>query len=592
MSNQPPNAEYNKILDEHMSLASERIDGYFENRNFARKGYLTLACCLTLILTACGNNEKIPKEVTEQVAVETVEGPEFDLLVTPVGNVNFPVSCNAQAMPLIERGVALLHHMMYEESQFLFRMADNADPDCAMAYWGQAMTIIHPLWPDVSSPAALERGLALVEKAASIGGNTDRENGYLRTTAAYFEKDDSLNERARLEKFEDAWKQVSDENSEDLEARAFYSLSLIATANNKEEQLRKAGLLAISILDEAKDHPGAHHYIIHSYDTPALAELAEATADNYGTLTPRVPHATHMMTHTYTRLGQWDKAITWNRISAETALALCIATGEVNLHYTHALDYLAYAYLQKGEDMNVQQVLADADELKPPYSPVNRDASAYAFSALPARFALERRDWDAAADLQPRVPASFPWVKGYDQYVAITHFARAIGLSRLGRPDEAQADIDTLKVMQSDLEGTSPYWSKQVEIQASASRAWQTYARGDKETGILLLKQAADLEATTDKNAVTPGEVLPVAELYGDMLLENGRDEDALAAYRVALVRSPGRFNSLFGAGKAAYNSGDMVAAGEYFSELLSNTANADETRTQLVEARSIMNEI
>ena len=324
---------------------------------------------------------------------------------------------------------------------------------------------------------------------------------------------------------------VSDANPEDLEARAYYALSLIATADNEDPDLiqqQEAGLMAEEILAEIPDHPGAHHYVIHAYDFPALAARAEDTADNYGLITPRVPHATHMMTHTYTRLGQWDKAIDWNRISAETALAICVATGEVNLHYTHALDYLAYAYLQKADDAMVRQVLSDAEELKPPYSPVNRVASAYAFSALPARYALERHDWPEAARLRPRVPSDFPWEESHEPYVAITHFARAIGHSRSGNPKLATGDIETLAEMRSRIETYSDYWAKQVEIQRLSAYAWQLYMAGATEMGLDTMKTAADLEATTEKNAVTPGEVLPAAELYGDMLMDAGNYAEAL----------------------------------------------------------------
>lgn len=538
-------------------------------------------------------NNKFAEE-QESVAINPppLPGPEFDLLATPVGVVNFPNGCVGEAAAMVERGVALMHHMMYEEADFVFTMAMNEDPECALSYWGQAMTIIHPLWPDQPSPSELERGLSLVEKSLSLGGHDAREDAYLQTAAAYFVDGAEMNEKERLKKSELAWDVVSNENPDDLEARAFYALSLIATADNEDPDLiqqQEAGLMAEGILDENPDHPGAHHYVIHAYDFPALAARAEDTADNYGIITPRVPHATHMMTHTYTRLGKWQKAIDWNRISAETALALCISTGEVNIHYTHALDYLAYAYLQKGDDEKVREVLTSAEELKPPYSPVNHVASAYAFSALPARYALERHDWVEAARLRPRVPNDFPWEESHEPYVAITHFARALGHARSGNPELATGDIETLTEMRDRIQTYSDYWAKQVEIQRLSAYAWQLYVAGAKEMGLDTMKTAADLEATTEKNAVTPGEVLPAAELYGDMLADAGMHGQALEAYRVALKRSPGRYNSLRGAGMAAIQVGDEVAARVYFAELMENAGDNEDERGSLSQMRLIM---
>lgn len=547
--------------------------------------HVVVACTLTLTLTAC-EVEK-PKEISA--------GPDFDLLLTPVGTVNFATGCNAEAAPLVERGVALIHHMMYEEADFVFNMADNADPECAMAYWGQAMTIMHPLWSDLSSSAAIERGQKLVDKTASLGGHSDRENAYLETIRTYFEGDISQLESSRLERFAASWKSLSDAYPDDLDARAFHALTLLSTATIGDVNLikqKQAGQLAISILDENPDHPGGHHYIIHSFDDPELAELALTTADNYGKLTPRVPHATHMMTHTYTRLGQWEKSIEWNMISSETALAICIERGEINNHYTHALDYLTYAHLQKGNDDAAIEILNDIRALKAPYSELNQSSMAYSLSALPARIALEQRDWDTAVQLKPRMPSDFTWIKGYDQYVAITHFTRAVSLSHLGRMDEADAEIETLKEIRISLEETSPYWSKQVHIQETSARAWQVYAKGDVAGGVTLMQQAAQLEATTEKHAATPGEVLPASEMYGDMLFELGRYEEALASYRIALMRAPGKYNSLYGAAQSALKLGDEDLAKTYYAQLLKNVGNSNTSRNSTKEALSFMEEV
>jgi len=534
-----------------------------------------------LVIVSCG------KEQPSESAT-----PRFNLVETPVGDVSFPVGCNAKAAPLVERGVALLHHMMYDEASFVFGMADDRDPDCAMAYWGRAMTMIHPLWQDVLSPSQFERGTELVEKSLSLGGHSDRENAYLETTRAYFEDGEQLTKRQRLAKFEKAWGELSRAFPKDLEARAFYSLALRSTADIQDRSLavqKKAGAIAESILTEMPNHPGAHHYIIHAYDSPALAERALVAANHYGEITPRVPHATHMMTHIYTRLGQWDKAVEWNTISADSAWDLCIQSGEINVHYTHALDYLAYAYLQIGEDWEVGEILKTAEQLQPPYSETSRSATAYAFAAMPARYALERRDWEAAAQLEPRKPSSFPWEKAHDPYVAITHFARALAMSNLGRPEDATADIDALRALRIRVATESPYWAQQIEIQELSAQAWQDFSRGEVESAIEAMQQAAALEDSTDKHAVTPGEVVPAAELYGDMLREAGRYEQALAAYQSALQRAPLRLNSLYGAGKAAAEVGDDAMARAYFVELLSITSGAKEPRSRIKEIRAFM---
>lgn len=535
-----------------------------------------------LFLTSCGKDEQ-PDEPPAW---------PFDLVNTPVGDVNFPVGCNAEAAPLVERGVALLHHMMYDEAKFVFGMADDRDPDCAMAYWGQAMSLIHPLWTDVPSASQFERGQKAAQRSLMLGGHSDRENAYLKTTHAYFERGELLTERQRLTKFEDAWKALRDAFPDDLEARAFYSLALISTADIQDKSLlaqKTAGRLAESVLAENPNHPGAHHYIIHAYDSPLFAEKALVVADHYGEITPRVPHAAHMMTHIYTRLGQWEKAIEWNTISADAAWALCLQSGEINVHYTHALDYLAYAYLQTGDDREVLQILETAEELQPPYSETNRNASAYAFAALPARYALERRDWEAAARLQPRVPSSFPWEKAHDPYVAITHFARALAISHLGQPDDATSDIEALRSLHASVEPDNAYWAKQIEIQEKSALAWQTYSRGEVESALEQMEQAATLEASTDKNGITPGEVLPAAELFGEMLLDAGRYKEALAAYRSALQRAPRRLNSLYGAGKAAIGADDEAAARGYFEEFLSISSGAGKSRRRIDEIREFM---
>lgn len=546
-----------------------------------------LSCFVTLLLTACGD-DKAPDEIATDPTA-TASGPTFDLISTPVGQVNFPNSCNAEAAPLVERGVALMHHMMFDEAKFVFSMADDKDPDCAMAYWGQSMALIHPLWQDPVTAENYQRGLALVKRAKSIEGTSEREIDYFKSTEAYFSDGGTLSVQQRYAKMSQVWDSINKKYPEDMDAQAYNSLYKIAISNNEEDKLREAATLAFNVLDNIPDHPGGHHYVIHAYDTAVLAGLAMETADNYGKITPRIPHATHMMTHTYTRLGDWNKAITWNTVSSDSALELCITDGEVNSHYAHANDYLIYAYLQKGDDNAALQLMTEAHSLDLPFSKDNLDAIAYSYSAMPARYVLERRDWDAAVKLEPRTPSSLPWSPSFDPYVANAHYARALAFSHLNRPDEATTDIQFLHEMSISISKNSIYWGTQVKIQELTATAWQHHAKGDMENAMAIMKQAVALETTTDKNGVTPGEVLPAAELYGDMLRQASLHNDALIAYEMALKRAPGRYNSLYGAGKSALAIDDKATAKKYFTILNSNTTDANSSRASINEVREIL---
>lgn len=513
-----------------------------------------------------------------------------DVLGDSLGTVNFPVECNAEGASLMERGVALLHHMMYASARQTFQEAAEADPSCAMASWGIAMTFIHPLWSDGPTPEILRQGVELVTTARSLGG-TKRERAYVETVAAYFEGGESVTEKQRLTRFEAAWSQLHQAHPEDLEAKAFFALARTATADPDDKSLtiqREAGAIVEEVLVEMPEHPGAHHYIIHAFDYPPLAERALPVARNYGKIAPDVPHALHMMSHIFTRLGLWDDSIEWNTKSAAAALRLSEALGATSMHYQHALDYLGYAYLQKALDEEALQIVETVAALQPPFHQVNRNAAAFAFSAIPARYVVERHAWAAAAALEPHTPAAFPWEDGHEKFVAMMHFGRALGLAHEGRFDEANAEIAILEELRAEFEASSPYWAKQIEIQRLGSLAWATFLNGDPDGGLRIMQEAAALEATTEKSPISPGEVLPAAELLGDMLLEAERFEEAITAYGVALARSPGRFNSLYGAGRAAELAGDLEAARDYYGQLMEATEEAGEARTRLQHAREV----
>lgn len=551
------------------------------------KTWMLAVFCFTNLISGC-SSENETSEVSEEVS-QAAKGPSFDLLATPVGNVRFPSSCGPEAAPLVERGVALMHNMMYPEAQLVFSMADDIDANCAMAYWGQAMVMIHPLWGDALSAEDYARGLELTKRGQSIDGITEREQNFLRTTEAFYMESEDLNMVNGFAKMSDVWQDISDQMPEDMDAKAFNALFKVAISKNDPERL-EAGRVALDVLKTMPNHPGGHHYVIHAYDTAGLAIGALEVADHYGTITPKVPHASHMMTHTYTRLGKWDSAIEWNNISAGTALEICIDNGAVNSHYPHAMDYLVFAHLQKGDDEAAAELEKELFALEiQEYEESGQRAIAYAFSAVPARNSLERKDWETAVTLVPKTPVYFPWIDADKRDIGNTHFARAMGFSRLGRPDEATADIEMLAHMVETLPPMNglEYYRMKIESQLLGARAWQHFAKGENEIALSLMKEAAEQEATSDNAPSNPGDILPSEELLGDMLLELSRFEEAHAAYKLSLERSPGRYNSIYGAGNTAYELGDMETAKKYFSLLIDNAAGGNSQRTTLADART-----
>jgi len=533
--------------------------------------------------TGSASSEKKQLALPETSVAEVQGNPYGDQL----GTVNFPVSCKQIASQHAARGLALLHHMTYEGARHEFAAATKIDPDCAMGYWGQAMTFIHPLWSDPPTEADFEKGRALVKEAQSRGNKTEREEAYIAAVEAYYQEDWNLNETANLVSFEQGWEKVHQQFPDDPEAAAFYALAHLAT-NPRDKTYatqKRAGAIARTVIDRIADHPGGHHYLIHAYDYPSLAKEALPVARNYGKIAPAVPHALHMPTHIFTRLGLWEESIEMNKRSAAAALKSPV-NSKVSLHYPHALDYLAYAYLQRAEDEQARQV---ADMLAVQEDPYQVEiAVLYTLAAVPARLTLERQQWEKAAALEVRTPASVPW----DQFPAteaITHFARALGAARSGNPEAARQSISTLETLRDRAAATSQYWAKQIEIQRLAAEAWLTYQQGKKDEALEMMRNAAALEASTEKHPVTPGEVLPAQELLADLLLDRGRYEEAGTAYQATLNRSPNRFNSLYGAGRAAELEGDSNKAALYYSKLVEVTIESEVEPMRLQQARAFL---
>lgn len=509
-----------------------------------------------------------------------------------LGEVRFPVACNNAAQERFERAVALLHSMWYEEAVKAFNGVAEADPDCAMAWWGVAMSHWYPLWFP-PPPAALQAGGAAVAKAEAIGGKNERERGYIVAIAAFYGDSDKLDHHTRAVAYEKAMAQLHQQFPDDREAAIFYALALDATALPTDKTLanqRKAAAILAPIFAEQPDHPGVAHYLIHSDDSPALAEAGLPAARRYAQIAPSVPHALHMPSHIFTRLGYWQESIDTNLRSAEAGQAYAKEVFGEGVGWDqslHAMDYLVYAYLQLGEDHKAKVIVDEVMAFKT----VKPDTLAvtYAMAAIPARYAVERRDWADAAKLDlPSATVAwdkFPWTP------ALITFARALGDARTGDLAGAKAEIDKLAAIRDALlQSGNKYWSDQVEAQRLAAAAILAQVQGQNDQALRELRAAADLEDSMDKHPVTPGSIVPLRELFGDLLLEHGQPAAALAEYERSLASAPNRYRSLYGAAKAADAAGNRAAAKRYFQQLAQLGSHADTPHPELVEAATYIN--
>lgn len=533
----------------------------------------------TLLLLGCADGQPAPGP-----RADTGDGDE----PVHLGDVSHPGTCGVTADSVLHRGLALLHHMTYEEADAAFAAAAETSPDCALAHWGQAMTRIHPLWSDPPSAAAFEEGAAHVATARSIGDASDRERAWVEAAGAYYDAGRQPIERPNLEAFAAAWERVHREFPDDDEAAAFHALSLLATAGPGDKTYavqRRAAAVADSVLQRKPDHPGAHHYKIHALDYPELAEGAVTTAEAYEDIAPSIAHALHMPTHIFTRLGQWEETIALNTRSARAARHHPEGDA-VSVHFHHALDYLAYGYLQRAEWKNAATVLDSLNVVRD--STTAALAAAYALAAIPARYALERGAWESAAALPIRVPEQYAW-DAVPAAEAITHFARGIGAARSGDPAAARPAAERLAALARNAAETSDYWAQQIEVQRLAVQAWADLADGREGRALETMREAARLEASTEKHPVTPGEILPAQELLGEMLLSLDRYEAAEAAFATALERNPRRLRSLYGAGRAAEAAGDVEGAAAWYGELVELTAEGEGATETVRHAREFV---
>lgn len=506
-----------------------------------------------------------------------------------LGTVKFETSCAASAADPFNRAMALLHSFEFGPAIEGFQATLKLDPTCAMAHWGIAMARwSNPFAANIRPPAQLKQGMDAITLARTTGTPTARERAYIEAAAQLYADADTRDQRTRVLAYEDAMASLVSAYPDDREAAIFWALSLTSSALPTDKtyanQLR-AGAILEGLYEGQPDHPGITHYIIHSYDVPALAPKAAAAAKRYATIAPAAPHALHMPSHTFTRVGAWQDSIDTNIASADAARKVGARAEEL-----HAMDYMAYAYLQTGQDTAAQAVLARVPEIAKVFDPTAvagaapGSAGVFAIASIPARWVLERRDWTAAARLEP-VVSRFPYTE------AMTHFARALGSSRTGAVADAKASIAALQDIHDRLvKAGEAYWAEQVAIQRQGAMAFLSLAEGRTAEAVATMRAAADREDATEKSAVTPGPIAPARELLGEMLLDLTDYAGALAAFQATLAKEPNRFRAVYGAARAAALSGNTAAAREHYTELVKISARADSPgRKELVEARTFL---
>ncbi len=507
-----------------------------------------------------------------------------------LGRVDFPVSCSQPAQVQFNHAVALLHHMTYPQARAVFEAVAATDPHCAMAQWGIAASLFYPLWPTRPGPADLARGWAAVQRAEALDAPTERERLFISTAEAFFRDPASADYWLRIRRWAEASRRLYESAPQDPEAGAFYALALLATApadKVSRANADRAAAILLRIYERNPDHPGAMHYLVHANDMPGREhELLDVTR-RYARLAPRNPHALHMPTHIFTRLGDWDGVIGGNLRAADAALEHPAGEhGEfVWDEFPHAIEYLVYAYLQQGADDEAArqwQRLSATAHLEPTFK------TAFHLSSIPARVALERHAWSEAAALVPRVPATLEWER-YPWPEAITQFARGLGAAHLRQFDEARRAGERLAQLErTTRESGEELFAQGIHVLVLELNAWTAYAAGQPASGIALMREAAELEASTPKHAVTPGPTLPAHELLGDLYLDMGRPSDALSAYRRAMELYPRRFNSLLGAARAARALGDVTQARDHYAQLLEVAAHGTR-QGALEEAREFV---
>ncbi|MEO8635915.1 MAG: hypothetical protein ABI587_11625 [Gemmatimonadales bacterium] len=507
-----------------------------------------------------------------------------------LGTVDFPISCSEPAQVEFNRAVALLHHMTYPQAREEFERVAATDPHCAMAPWGIAMTLFQPLWPTRPRPDALQRGWDLVQQARALQPPTERERLFVATAEAFFLEPASPDYWLRIRRWEEATAHVYTAFPDDPEAAAFRALALLATAHSdtiSRDHADAAAEILLRLYAGHPDHPGAMHYLVHANDVPGRERESLDIVRKYEAVAPHNPHALHMPTHIYTRLGDWNGVIEGNLRAADAALEYPAGDHGAFVwdEFPHAIEYLVYAYLQKGLD---HEAAAQLKRLRATAHLELSFKTAFHLASIPARYALERRAWKEAASIVPRQPATLGW----DRFAwpeAITVFARGLGAAHLGDVNEARAAVERLDTLEAvTRKAGEVLFARNVRVLRLELDGWLAHVEGRRESSVARLREAADLEATTPKHPVTPGPTLPAQELLGDLFMEQQQPADALASYQRSLELYPRRFNGLLGAARAAVALGDAALARRYSRELL-EVADGGTRQPALREARQYL---
>jgi tetratricopeptide (TPR) repeat protein len=544
--------------------------------------------CIIFVLIIFSCKDKTPEPNPVLASLDLKRG-DILLCGTPqFGDVSFAIDCKYDVREAFDLAISLLHSFEYTEAEKAFVNVIDADPECAMAYWGVAMSIYHELWAP-PGPKELKKGAALIDIAESLQ-KSERAELYLDALGVFYKDWDTKDHKTRELLYEKKMEHIYSSQKEDTEAGIFYALAITSAADPNDKTYssqKKAGAILQKLFAAQPNHPGIAHYVIHTYDYPEIAEEALKTARRYAEIAPASAHAQHMPSHIFTRLGLWQESIDTNINSASSAV--CYAES-VNPNASwaqeiHAVDYLVYAYLQMGNNLKAQEYLDGMKEVTAVF-PKQHFATSYALVAMPVRMVLENKLWEDASNL--KLPSiDFTW-KTLHWETAMLHFGKALGYAHIGNITAAENELLTLRELHKFLkEAKETYRSGQVNIQVHASEAWIELAKGNNNKALLLMKKAVQLESQTSKHAVTPGEVLPADELLGDLLLALNKPKEALAAYEINLKGHPNRFNGIYGAAIAAKQIGNTEKATLFFKQLIELTKDSNSDRRELMEAKA-----
>jgi tetratricopeptide (TPR) repeat protein len=496
-----------------------------------------------------------------------------------LGTVSFANSCSAAVQPQLQRSVALLHSFWWSEGDKAFREVLAQDPSCAIATWGIAALAIGNPYATGATPEGAKRAQEAINQGRAIGAKTDRERGYIEAVGAYYDHFAEQPHAARLRAMADAFEALAKQYPDDDETQIFSAIYLVSTQPPADKTFARA-MQGAAILEaqfpKHRDHPGVAHYLIHAYDYPPIADKGLTAAMCYADIAPSAPHALHMPSHIFTRVGLWQESATTNRRAAAAA------TGEAERSdRLHALDYLVYASLQLARDKDAATGAEEARQVTG--AGATALASVYARAAIPARHAIERGLWQEAAKLDDPDKSNFPFTE------AMRYFGRALGAARSGNSAAAEKDLDQLRQIGETLKAAkNDYWATEVEVQRLGIEAWITFAKGQRDQALSAMRSAADIEDKSEKHPVSPGRLIPARELLGDMLLESGHPADALVEYEASQIRDPKRFRGYWGAGQAAAQSGNKEKAQFYLRHLV-ELAGAGDPRPETAKAREYL---